>query len=110
MAFTMFDHLRGDLVVRLIEIKGGDSPTGLAVRGKSFLIEDYEGLASEPSQWYVGEDGKILFARHGKTTIKPVEQKELERSMRSRVADADRKIGELEKAYREDEERFRRGK
>lgn len=111
MAFTTFDHLRADLVVLLVEIKGSVSPPGEAVKDKSFLIEEYEGLASEATRWYVGADGRILLAKRGKTTIRPAEEKELEKAMRGRVAEADRKIAELEKAMREDEQRFqRRGK
>lgn len=110
MAFTIFDHLRADLVVLVVEVKGTVSPPGEPISGKAFLIEEYEGLASEPTRWFIGADGRILLAKFGKTTIRPAVEKELEKSMRERVAEADRKITALEKAMREDEQRFQRGK
>jgi hypothetical protein len=109
MAFTMFDHTRADLVMRIVEIKGAaDLPTG-AAGTNAFRIDEREGLAAEPSSLYVDATGRLLHAQSGKTTMTPASKEEMERIFGRRVAEADRQISQLEQAYAKDEERFRRG-
>jgi len=108
MAFTTFDHLRTDLVVRVVEIKGQGEPPGDAGRGKVFRIDEREGLASEPSSLYVDEVGRILSTRQGRVTMLHSTRQEMERELGARVDDANRKMSLLESTYSKDEERFRR--
>ncbi|MBI5762380.1 MAG: hypothetical protein HZA51_02515 [Planctomycetes bacterium] len=109
MAFTTFDHLRGDLVIRIVEFKGEcPAPEGAAAKGKVFRIDEQEGLASEPSSIYVDAQGRTVFVKAGRLTMRPAERDALEREMGTRVAESDRKMSEIGSRYAEDQGRFDR--
>ncbi|MEK6643411.1 MAG: hypothetical protein AABZ08_05835 [Planctomycetota bacterium] len=109
MAFTTFDHLRGDLVILIADFKGERPLPSGDSKGKTYRIDEYEGLASEASSLFVDAEGKTVFVQAGKTTLRPAEKDELEREMAARVADADRMISEIGQRYSEDQDRFKKG-
>lgn len=109
-AFTAFDHKRAGLIVRTVELKGkAKLPSGeSAVAGEVYQIDEQEGLAGEPSHIYVDEKGRILLVKSGGLTLRPAGREELERRFGQRVSEADRAMARLERAYRENQDRFQR--
>ena len=108
MAFTAFDHLRADLVIRIVDVKGASKLSSEESAGAVYRIDDYEGPASEPSSLFVDKDGKIVFARAGKVTMRRSDRGEMERVLGTRVSEADARIGELEKQRGQTDDRFRK--
>ncbi len=106
LAFTAFDHARAGMVIRLVEIKGeAKLPEGIA-GGRTYLIEDREGLAGEATRIYVNDKGRVRLVETGDLRIIPAKKTELEQAFTLRVREAEREMARLEKEYEQQQRRF----
>ena len=78
------------------------------VDSEVYKIDEQEGLAGEPSHIYVDARGRILLVKSGSLTLRPAPREDLERRFGKRASDADRAMAGLERAYRENQDRFQR--
>lgn len=104
LAFTVFDHERVALVVRVIELKGETTLPGS--KTKAFRIDVREGIAAEPSELYVDSKGRILQLRSRALTMRPSNLNELKELFEDRVTAGDRAMARMEQLYRQSEARF----
>lgn len=107
LAFAEYDHQRAGFVLRLFDVKGAaEPPSGAAVKGKVYKVEQREGIAGQVSEWYVDEQGRIVYVKAGNVTMIPAAEKELERLFAGRIAEAEREMARLEQEYERAEQRL----
>ncbi|MBN2562558.1 MAG: hypothetical protein JXQ75_16660 [Phycisphaerae bacterium] len=105
LAFVEFDHLRTGLVIRTVESKGAGKLPGDETREEVYLIQQREGLAGRPSDWYVDKAGRVLMMRAGTLTMVPTKEEEMERLFGARVTEAQGEMARLERQYEEERRR-----
>jgi hypothetical protein len=108
LGFLEFDHNKAGLIIRVVETKGKSALPEGGTREKVYRIDQREGLAADPAEFYVDGAGRVLYAKTGRLIMRAARAEDLEREFASRIAAADNRMNELEKAYQQQEQRFAR--
>ncbi|MEE8171076.1 MAG: hypothetical protein V3T70_11070, partial [Phycisphaerae bacterium] len=105
-AFSYFDHQRGALVLRTVEIKGrGDQPHA-GRGGPAFLVVVREGLSGPASELHFDASGRLLRMTAGTLVMQPANADALERKWSTERTRARRYMAELESEYQRTMSRF----
>lgn len=100
-AATVYDHRRGGLVLRTIEVMG---PQGKS--GNTFRVLDREGLAAQPVELLVDKSGRLLRMTAGSLVMEPSDLDVEQRRWETRSAAAAKEIDALAAQYAKADSRF----